>query len=58
MQHKGYGKELINEAERICFEEFDKKSLFVLSGIGVKEYYKKLGFTNNGVYMYKTINLR
>jgi len=55
VQHKGYGKELINEAERICCEEFDKKYLFVLSGIGVKEYYKKLGFRNNGVYMYKPL---
>jgi len=57
VQHKGYGKELINEAERICSEEFDKKYLFVLSGIGVKEYYKKLGFRNNGVYMYKSLAL-
>jgi elongator complex protein 3 len=55
IQHKGYGKELVNEAERICSEEFDKKYLFVLSGIGVKEYYKKLGFRNNGVYMYKSL---
>ena len=57
VQHKGYGKELINEAERICCEEFDKKYLFVLSGIGVKEYYKKLGFRNNAVYMYKPLML-
>ena len=55
LQHKGYGKELINEAERICVEEFDKKHLFVLSGIGVKEYYKKLGFKNKGVYMCKIL---
>ena len=40
MQHRGYGKELIREAERICFEEFDKKRLFVLSGVGVKQYYR------------------
>jgi len=52
-QHKGYGKELITEAERICFEEFDKKYLFVLSGVGVKNYYRKIGFKNYGVYLYK-----
>ena len=55
-QHKGYGKDLINEAERICLEEFDKKRLFVLSGIGVKEYYRKLGFKDDGVYLRKTLH--
>ena len=54
-QHKGFGKELINEAERICLQEFDKKHLFVLSGIGVKEYYRKLSFKDDGVYLSKTI---
>jgi elongator complex protein 3 len=55
MQHKGYGKELLEEAERICIEEFDKKYLFVLSGIGVKDYYRKLGFKDDGVYLRKTL---
>jgi len=55
LQHRGYGKDLIKEAERICKEEFDKKTLFVLSGVGVKEYYRKLGFKDNGVYLSKTI---
>ena len=55
LQHKGYGKELMDEAERICSEEFGKKHLFVLSGIGVKGYYRKLGFKDDGVYLSKTI---
>jgi elongator complex protein 3 len=55
-QHRGHGKELINEAGRICSEEFDKKHLFVLSGIGVKEYYRKLGFKDDGVYLRKTLH--
>ena len=55
-QHRGHGKDLINEAERICLEEFDKKRLFVLSGIGVKEYYRKLGFKDDGVYLRKTLH--
>jgi elongator complex protein 3 len=54
-QHRGHGKELIDEAGRICSEEFDKKHLFVLSGIGVKEYYRKLGFKDDGVYLRKTL---
>lgn len=55
LQHKGFGKELIAEAERVCSKEFDKKQLFVLSGVGVKEYYRNLGFKDNGVYLSKTI---
>ena len=55
LQHKGYGKELINEAERICLEEYGKKNLFVLSGVGVKDYYRKLGFKDNGVYLEKIL---
>jgi elongator complex protein 3 len=55
MQHRGFGKELIEEAERICYEEFDKKILFVLSGVGVKEYYRKLGYSDNGVYLNKIL---
>ncbi len=55
IQHKGYGKELVEEAERICYEDFEKKKLFVLSGVGVKNYYRKLGFSDDGVYLSKRI---
>jgi elongator complex protein 3 len=55
LQHRGYGKELVDEAERICYEEVDKTELFVLSGVGVKEYYRKLGFSDTGMYLQKTI---
>ncbi len=57
LQHRGYGKELVEEAERVCSEEFDKKRLFVLSGVGVKEYYRKLGFSDDGVYLNKPLKL-
>jgi elongator complex protein 3 len=54
-QHSGFGKKLLKEAERICIEEYNKKSLFVLSGIGVKEYYRKLGYKDNGYYLLKEL---
>jgi len=54
-QHKGFGKTLIREAERICYEEYDKRYLFVLSGVGVKQYYRSLGFKDKGVYLMKTL---
>jgi elongator complex protein 3 len=55
-QHRGYGRKLLAEAERICSEEFGKKRLFVLSGIGVKPYYRKLGFYDKGLYLSKIIH--
>ena len=56
IQHRGFGTQLIHEAERISEEEFDQKQLFVLSGVGVKEYYRKYHqFLDNGVYLWKKI---
>ena len=46
---------MIKEAERICCEEYEKKNLFVLSGVGVKEYYRDLGFKDDGVYLSKEL---
>lgn len=40
-QHRGFGKELMEEAERVAKEKYDAKKLAVISGIGVREYYKK-----------------
>jgi len=55
-QHKGFGSQLVQAAEKICVEEFDKKWLFVLSGVGVKQYYRKYhGFSDNGIYLSKKL---
>ncbi len=42
-QHKGLGKELMKMAEEIVIER-NIKCLKVISGIGVREYYYKLGY--------------
>ncbi|HEC81333.1 MAG TPA: tRNA uridine(34) 5-carboxymethylaminomethyl modification radical SAM/GNAT enzyme Elp3, partial [Thermoplasmatales archaeon] len=55
VQHRGLGRELLEEAGRISGEEFDCTRLFVLSGIGVKEYYRRLGFKDDGVYLSKKL---
>ncbi|EAY13921.1 elongation protein 3 homolog, putative [Trichomonas vaginalis G3] len=52
-QHKGYGAQLMAEAERITVEEHGSKRLAVISGIGVRDYYKKLGYRLEGAYMVK-----
>lgn len=53
-QHKGYGKWLMDEAEKITKEqEIDK--LAVISGIGVRQYYERLGYELEGFYMVKKL---
>ena len=54
VQHRGYGKKLMEEAEKIA-KEWNCDKLLVISGIGVKEYYKKLGYSKDGVYMSKRL---
>lgn len=51
-QHKGLGKWLLCEAEKIVRKNKIKK-LKIISGIGVREYYKKLGYGLEGSYMVK-----
>lgn len=55
-QHRGYGQELLKEAEIISREEFDMNKILVTSGIGVREYYRKFGYRRDGVYMGKELN--
>ncbi|MFH0961703.1 MAG: tRNA uridine(34) 5-carboxymethylaminomethyl modification radical SAM/GNAT enzyme Elp3 [archaeon] len=53
-QHKGYGGRLLAEAERIAKERgFERIS--VTSGVGVREYYRKLGYSLEGTYMVKKL---
>lgn len=54
-QHKGLGKKLIKEAEKIAEKEFKKDEISVISGIGVKNYYKKLGYKIKNTYMAKRL---
>ncbi|MBS3133179.1 tRNA uridine(34) 5-carboxymethylaminomethyl modification radical SAM/GNAT enzyme Elp3 [Candidatus Woesearchaeota archaeon] len=54
VQHRGYGKKLMEKAEEIAKENgYDK--MLVISGAGAKEYYKKLGYDYEGVYMGKKL---
>ncbi len=53
LQHKGFGRQLLQAAEKIAVEKFDRKKIVVISGVGVREYYRKLGYKNDGVYVSK-----
>ena len=55
VQHRGLGKQLLTEAERIARDEFLCTKMLVISGIGVREYYAKHGYTRDGPYMSKTL---
>src|SRR3989344_4149092 len=54
IQHKGYGKLLLKKAEDISRKD-RKNKIVVISGVGVREYYKKLLYKKEGVYMVKKI---
>ncbi len=54
-QHIGFGKRLMAEAERIA-KENNYKKIAVISGVGVREYYKKLEYHLKGSYMVKELN--
>lgn len=55
-QHRGYGRELLAEAERIAREEFDVKKMLIISGVGVREYYRKFDYRKNGPYVAKRLD--
>ena len=55
IQHSGLGKKLMSEAEKIAKEEFDSKKLLVISAVGTREYYQKLGYSLSGPYMEKEL---
>ncbi len=53
-QHLGLGKRLMAEAERITSEQGLHK-VAVISGIGVRNYYRKLGYELEGTYVTKNL---
>lgn len=55
-QHKGLGKELMAEAEKIA-RKAGYKQIRVISGVGVREYYRGLKYEldEDGVYMIKEL---
>jgi len=55
-QHTGLGKELMLEAEKIA-KKSGYKQIRVISGVGVREYYKHLGYKldEDKVYMQKRL---
>jgi elongator complex protein 3 len=53
-QHHGLGKSLLIEAEKIAKKEGYKR-IAIISAIGTRNYYRKLGYFLEGYYMVKRI---
>lgn len=56
-QHKGLGKKLMKKAEDIALKEFNLKKITVISAVGTRSYYRKLGYRLNKTYMVKIIGV-
>lgn len=53
MNSQGYGTLLMEEAERIARREHRSTKIAVISGVGTRHYYRKLGYELEGPYMVK-----
>ncbi|NXK38731.1 ELP3 protein, partial [Piprites chloris] len=54
-QHQGFGMLLMEEAERIAKEEHGSWKIAVISGVGTRNYYRKIGYELEGPYMVKRL---
>lgn len=53
-QHQGFGKRLMERAENIVREQGLTK-IAVISAVGTRKYYEKLGYSLEGTYMVKNL---
>jgi len=54
-QHRGLGRLLMAEAEQIAKFEFGVDALSVISAVGTRKYYEKLGYNQHGHYVTKLL---
>lgn len=54
VQHRGFGRKLMETAEQIAREQGFKK-IAVIAGVGVRRYYEKLGYQLDQEYMVKAL---
>jgi elongator complex protein 3 len=54
-QHRGFGINLLKEAERLAKQEYNLKKLLVISALGTKRYYMRFGYERDGVYVSKRL---
>ncbi len=54
-QHQGWGRRLMEAAEAHAAEAWGADRMLVLPGVGVREYYRKLGYSDTGPYLEKAL---
>ncbi len=54
LQHRGFGRKLMAAAEKIA-KGNGRDKMLVISGVGTREYYRKLGYGYDGPYMGKKL---
>ncbi len=54
VQHRGIGRKLLKRAEAIAGKK-GKRKIVVISGVGAREYYRKLGYRREGAYMVRRV---
>lgn len=54
IQHRSFGRRLMKEAEDLS-KSLGIARIAVISGVGVREYYRKLGYELSGSYMVKNL---
>jgi elongator complex protein 3 len=54
-QHRGFGRSLMGECERVAREEFGAREMRVTAGVGVRGYYRRLGYTLQTPYMVRRL---
>ena len=54
-QHKGWGEALMAEAEKAAKEMYNMRRVVVMSALGTKQYYARLGYKKLGPYVSKPL---
>jgi len=54
-QHRGLGRRLLAESERIAREEFGVRRMRVTAGVGVRGYYRRLGYGLEAPHMVRDL---
>lgn len=54
-QHRGFGRRLMSESERLATEEFDATRMRVTAGVGVRGYFRRFGYDLEGSYMVRRL---
>jgi elongator complex protein 3 len=56
-QHQGWGEKLLKEAEKTALEIYDMNKMVIMSALGTKKYYTRLGYQKEGVYVSKNFKI-